>query len=125
MCSMNKDFLKPMIPEQLDTTITTAITIGSAALGLWAHSRQLEKERRRVRHEEKQRYADSQLKEYASERDFNHLKRNIEQLKQNLVLLHKESDQRLDRIERQVGQLHGALNILRDVVRGNETKNKS
>jgi len=46
-------------------------------------------------------------KQYAAQRDFNHLRRNQEQLIQNLDTLFKESDRRFDTIERQLVEIKG------------------
>lgn len=101
-----------MIPEGFDKSITTVIAISSSALALWAHRRELAKEKQRAFDAAKQKYSDAQLKEYAAQRDFGHIRRDLEQLKNNIAHLNQEADERLDRVERQVEKFSGALDVL-------------
>ena len=112
-----------MIPESLDKSISTAIAVGSAALGLWAHRREIEKEKAesakeqaRIAHDAQQQYANRVKKEYAAERDFGHIKRDIDQVKQNIAVLNDEADERLDKLENKVERLIGAVETLSKMV---------
>ncbi|NEP19609.1 MAG: hypothetical protein F6J97_22415 [Leptolyngbya sp. SIO4C1] len=51
-------------------------------------------------------------KQYAAERDFGHLKRNYQQLAQNVNAMYKESDQRFDRLDLELVELKGLLAAL-------------
>lgn len=106
-----------MIVESLDKTISMAIAVSSAALGLWAHRREMVKEKKRVEIKAHKDYAQRELKEYAAQRDFGHIQRDIEQLKVNISHLNDESDQRLDKLERQVEKMLGAVDTIKDMIR--------
>lgn len=101
------------IPEILDNSLTTAITIGGAGFALWGHYREMEKERQRA----KKLYADAIKKEYAAERDFGHIKRDIDQLKANIDHLNQESDQRLHKLEMEMGKISVSLEVLKELLR--------
>jgi hypothetical protein len=107
-----------MIPPGLDTAISTLIAMSSLSIGLWAHFHTLEKERRRITNDAKQKYADRQLKEYAAERDFSHIKNDIAQLKGNVLRCNQDTDQRLAVLEKQLFEIMGAITMLKDLVKG-------
>ena len=106
-----------MIPAGLDTSISTALAIGSAAVGLWAHGRAMTKERRRIEAEAQRLYAEKELKAYAAERDFGHIRRELDQLKANTLHLSEEADARLDHVERQLEKLTGGIEVLKELMR--------
>ena len=106
-----------MIPEGLDKSISLAIALSTAGLGFWAHRRELRKEKQRTLAEAQQKQADSVRKEYAAQRDFGHIQRDLDQLKINTVHLSKESDQRLDKLERQFERFAGALEVLTELLK--------
>lgn len=117
-----------MIPESLDKSISTVIAVSSAALGLWAHRREMAKEKaaavkeqERIAYDAQQRYADTVKKEYAAERDFGHIKRDIDQLKQNITVLTDDADERLDKLERQMEKISGAIEVLTDLIKAKPT----
>ena len=49
-------------------------------------------------------YVNSEKKKYASERDFQHLKRNLENISNGMAELLNEMETRLDTIERTIGR---------------------
>ena len=100
--------------------VTTALAVVSAAFGVWKQKRELFQKIERDRQEEMERHAKSQNHQYGLERDINHLKNDVEQLKRNLLHLHDEGDRRLDDAERKISEVSGALSILRDMVRGRD-----
>lgn len=113
-----------MIPEGLDKTISTAITVGSAAIAFWAHRRDLKKEKQRIFNEAKEKSVQDEIKRYAAERDFGHIKRDLEQLKANTAHLDSESDkkfdsvdERVDGVERQVERLSGAVDVVMSLLK--------
>lgn len=113
-----------MIPEGLDRTISTVLAIFGAIVGLWAHKWDMSNERSRASKEKLQaevnarkKYADRELKEYAAQRDFGHIQRDLEQLKINTTHLNEEADQRLDLLERQFERFSGALEVLTDLLK--------
>lgn len=67
--------------------ITGSISIATAIVGLAAFQRA------------------SARKEYASERDFNHLKVNQKQLAENVAQLWRQNDERFDDLDRQLDRL--------------------
>ena len=106
-----------MIPEGFDRTISIGITIATAGFGFWVHHREMAKERKRALLEAQQKYAEKELKEYAAKRDFGHIEKDLIQLKANIEYLNQQSDQRLDRLERQLEKNAGSLEILKDLAR--------
>ena len=70
-----------MIPQGFDDTVSTVLAISSAAVGLWAHRRAIEKEKLNITQQAKQKYAERQIKEYAAARDFHHIRNDLAQLK--------------------------------------------
>lgn len=106
-----------MIPEGLDKSISTAIAISSATLAFWAHRRELASSKARAFEAAKQQYSEAQLKEYAAQRDFGHIKRDLEQLKANIAHLNNDSDARLDHLERQMEKLTGSLQVVINLVK--------
>jgi len=105
-----------MIAEDLDTTISIVLAISGAALGWCAHLRQMEKERKRIIHEEREKYAALKVQQNNADRDFAHVRKNQQQLSANMDFLTKESDRRLDEIEGRLQQLMGAVNVLKSTV---------
>lgn len=73
--------------------------IFGAWLSFDSRNRAVLKEKQRELEQERERYADSEKKKYAAERDFNHLKRNQEQLKEGLKLISQELEERVDKLE--------------------------
>ena len=57
-------------------------------------------------------YRSAVQKEYASQRDWEHIKNNQRELVQNLNFLFKELDSRLDRIDNQNVELKGMMYAL-------------
>lgn len=106
-----------MIPEGLDKSITTAIAVGSAAIGLWAHRRELKKEKLRALDDAAKKHADTVRKEYAAQRDFGHIQNDLLQLKENLNVLSEDGDRRLDALERKFEKVSGNLEILLELFR--------
>ncbi len=106
-----------MIPEGLDKSISTAISLSLAGLAWWAHRREMAKEKWRITNDAQKQYAATELKEYAAQRDFGHIKRDLEQLKINTTHLSKEADQRLDHLERQFERFAGALEVLTELLK--------
>lgn len=101
-----------MIPDGLDKSISTAITISSAALAFWGFRHEMTKERQRILTEAKEQFAQAELKRYAAERDFGHIQRDLDQLKINTGHISQETDERLDRLERQFEKNAGSIEIL-------------
>ncbi|MBW4607353.1 MAG: hypothetical protein KME22_09025 [Hassallia sp. WJT32-NPBG1] len=54
-------------------------------------------------------YSNSQQKRYAAERDFQHLKRNQEQIVENIAHIAKDFDDRFDDIDRRLNNIDNAL----------------
>lgn len=54
-------------------------------------------------------YKGAIVKSYAAERDFNHLRRNLEQLSNNLSDVSEEVDHRFDRLEGEMIQIKALL----------------
>ena len=108
-----------MFPEGLDKSISTAIAVSSAALGFWAHRREMRRERQRIFETQQKQYADAEVKEYAAQRDFNHILKDLAQLKENVSYLNTESErqiitngQRISALELTVTKLLGSLEML-------------
>lgn len=57
-------------------------------------------------------------KSYAAERDFNHLKRNYEQMTENLKELWRQNDERFDFVDRSLDRIHIHMNISRETLGG-------
>lgn len=110
-----------LIPEALDKSISTFIAVSSAGLGFWAHRRQLVKERRKIEADAKREYAEKELKAYAAQRDFGHIQRDLDQLKANTLHLSEETDERLDKVERQLEKLSGGIDVLKELLKGRRT----
>jgi peptidoglycan hydrolase CwlO-like protein len=102
-----------MIPEGLDKSISTVIALGSAGLALWAHRREVQ----RLAEESKQKYADRELKAYAAQRDFGHIQRDLDQLKNNTAHLSQEYDDRLDKLEMTCERLSGSVDALTEILK--------
>lgn len=114
-----------MIPEGLDKSISTVIALSSAGLAMWAHRREMRREKERVTREAHEQYAAKEIKEYAAARDFGHIRRDLAQLKENTAHLSDESDERLDKLERQVERLAGTIGFISQLVKADADKNKS
>lgn len=54
-------------------------------------------------------YSNSQQKRYAAERDFQHLKRNQEQIVSNIAHIAEEFDRRFDDIDKQLNDVEHSL----------------
>ena len=54
-------------------------------------------------------YSNSQQKRYAAERDFQHLKRNQEQIVSNIAHIAEEFDHRFDEIDKRLNHIDHAL----------------
>ena len=104
-----------MVVENLDKSISMGMTVIGGVIGWWAHVRQLEKEKKKAVEAEREKYADARLKEYAAEREFGHIKNGLEQLKQNTGFFSKEFEERLDRVESDVQQIKGGLEIIKQL----------
>ena len=102
-----------MLIENLDKTISVGIAVVSAWIGWKSHLKQMQKERERISQEQRDKYAAQMVAQTNEQRDFAHLKRNLEQLSSNVQTLSQDSDRRLDDLERQVNQLMGAVKLLR------------
>lgn len=78
-------------------SLWTILGVALGAIGTWITVRQyvraLKKEWVDKLEAEKQKHADSQLKQYAAERDFKHLERHLEQHKQSIVMLQDELEE--------------------------------
>jgi cell division protein FtsL len=94
MLSVAKEILFPLIG--------ILISLVSVLLGVWATYQTLRKEAK-TRLEEKVK------KEYAAERDFNHLKRELEQLKQNLIAIDADTEERLEKLANNQGEMKETL----------------
>lgn len=105
-----------MIAENLDKTISVLVAVGSAGFGWWAHLRQIEKERKRIIHEERERYAAIKVEQNNADRDLKHVRKNQQQLSSNLEYLSRTNDRRMDEVEKQLQQLLGAVNVLKSAV---------
>lgn len=104
--------------QDLNAAISTLIAISSLSIGLWAHFHTLEKERRRITDEAKQKYANRQLKEYAAERDFGHIRNDLAQLKGNVLRCNQDTDERLNDLEKQMFEMMGAIMAIKELVKG-------
>lgn len=51
-------------------------------------------------------------KQYAAKRDFEHLKRNYEQIAQTLKVIHEDMDDRFDFMERESADVRQKLNVI-------------
>lgn len=102
-----------MLPDSIDSSLATVATISGLAFAWWGHHRELEKERQRA----KRAHADAVKREYAAERDFGHIKRDIEQLKLNISHLDEENEQRLNKLEVDVGKMVVSLEVIRELIR--------
>lgn len=103
--------------QKIDTVISIALGAGGAMLGYWGHLAQVHKARALAIAEEKERHAETVKKEYASQRDFAHIQRNLEQLNQSLNLLIEDSDNRLDALEASVSELKGGIRAFEVMVK--------
>lgn len=56
-------------------------------------------------------YGKSEKKKYGLERDFNHLKRNYEQIQNGLNLILRETEHKLNLISRDILEIKSKLNI--------------
>lgn len=117
--------------EYLDRSLTSALTIAGGVAGLWAHRREMTKtrhraalERHKAEEDAKSAYAARELKEYAAQRDFGHIQRDLDQLKANTGHLSEEADQRLDRLERQFERFSGALEVLTEILKQRSGKSE-
>lgn len=108
-----------MLLESLDKTISITIAVVSAALALWGHKREISRQRKVAVLEAQQKYADAELKRYAAERDFNHIRIDLGQLQENVKHLNDGTEARLDSIEKQISEILGALNVLTKMNRMN------
>lgn len=113
-----------MIPEGLDKSIATVFTVATGGAALWAHrwemskiKRQAALEKHQAEEDAKKKYAEGQLKEYAAARDFGHIKRDLDQLKENTLHLTKDSDARLDQLERHFERFSGAIEVLTELLK--------
>jgi predicted RND superfamily exporter protein len=94
MSSVAKEILFPLIG--------ILISLVSVLLGVWATYRTLKKEAKTTLEEKVK-------KEYAAERDFNHLKREFEQLKQNLIAIDADTEERLEKLANNQGEMKETL----------------
>lgn len=56
-------------------------------------------------------YSSRVKKQYAAERDFGHLKRNYEQLSQNLKELWRQNDERFDAVDRGLDRICAQISL--------------
>jgi len=89
-----------------ETAVTVTGSVVGTSLALWAHFSQVKNAKREVRKEqeairqlEMQKYADTAVKKYAAERDFNHIRNELAQLRENMKLLLTENEQLSDRVD--------------------------
>lgn len=68
-------------------------------------------------------YSNSQQKRYAAERDFQHLKRNQEQIVSNIAHIAKDFDDRFDEIEKRLNHIDHALLEIKTYLNIHRTKN--
>lgn len=73
------------------------------------------------REAEMHRFAEGKTKEYAAQRDFQHLMRQYEGLVANLNTLHELGDRRLDGIEDDLRDIKGLLQMLAVAIGQSET----
>lgn len=58
-------------------------------------------------------YVNAEKRKYGLERDFNHMKRNYEQMAQSLNVIITELDHRFDAVDRSIIEIKATLNIKR------------
>lgn len=56
-------------------------------------------------------YAKSEKKRYGLERDFDHLKRNYEQIQQSLNTILREIDHRFNELERDISEVNNKVDL--------------
>lgn len=88
-----------------------ALGVFGAWLSFDSRNRALLKEKQRELEQERERYADGEKKKYAAERDFQHLKRNQEQLKDGLKVISQELEERVDQLEAGLQRIELMLEI--------------
>lgn len=101
---------------ELDKTISTMLAIASAGLGIWAHRREMTKERQRLEEKSRNDYSYIQVKEYAAQRDFTQIRKDLDQVHSTIQALTTEADQRLDLLERQVEKILGGQDVLQQMI---------
>lgn len=95
-------------PELLISFLGVAISLFSAFLGAFVAYRTIKKEVRQQQREDTDRLIDSAKKEYAAQRDFEHLRRNQEQLKEAIKLIQSE----LDEMQSNQKEIKGIFTVL-------------
>ncbi|MEO1592010.1 MAG: hypothetical protein AAFU71_12045 [Cyanobacteria bacterium J06632_22] len=90
----------------MDTAITVIVSVIGVVIGFLSHLNEVSKQRKQARAEERERYdvemrkyADSAVKQYAAERDFNHIRNELAQLRENMGVLLQENETLSDRVD--------------------------
>jgi len=90
----------------MDTAITVIVSVIGVVIGFLSHLNEVSKQRKQARAEERERYdqemrkyADSAVKQYAAERDFNHIRNELAQLRENMRVLLRENETLSDRVD--------------------------
>lgn len=58
------------------------------------------------------RHSDAETKEYAAQRDFQHLRKDYEGLAQSMVTLIREADERFDRVDLELREIKSLINVV-------------
>lgn len=88
------------------------------ALTLWGHFREVSKVRRDALEREQQRFAAAEVKAYAAERDFGHIKRQLGEMSQNFVIISRDLEGRMDHIEKDMADLRTTLATIEGLLKG-------
>lgn len=95
----------------LFTLIGTVLGIIGAFLALEKRNRDILKDKQRQIEEERERYATSKQKEYAAQREFEHLKRNQEQMRESLKFISEELERRQDKADDRLQRIEILLSV--------------
>ena len=94
-----------------------AVGISTALIGASKYRRELKLYADEQIEREKQRYAEAEVKRYAAERDFSHLRRDFEQLKTGQVTLYKEIQLDTDKLSIQIERLSQRLDDMEKLIK--------
>ena len=90
----------------MEQVFTVTVSVIGVALAFLGHLNEVSKQRKQAKFEERERYdqqmkqyADSAVKRYAAERDFNHIRNELGQVRENLKVILQENETLSDRLD--------------------------
>ena len=90
----------------METPLTLIVSIASCLIAFLAHKQEVAKAKKESRDAERERYdlemrkfANNAVKEYAAERDFNHIRRELYQLRENVGVILQENESLSDLVD--------------------------